>query len=460
MSDLETQLLQDMSNVNLLKELVNKLHSESQTKKMKTVESLCKVFEEYRSSAVLSLENSVTGFIWSLFDQVILTCINGLTADEEKFQAAWSLILLRLIKIKYSQSNINDCPSFIELVSKLISSRSLKVLSFLIREFEDLACSFIEALSSYLNENYVLPETFFAISKSLPLFEKVKKSKFWEEEEEKVPKKRMRVENFDPEIKESKLLVDTESPEYKYKESISKMFNTVLTRLVKESDIKLFLKNLPKIAFPYVPNPLVFSDFYLKCFDLGDSYSMLALNGLFILSTRYGLESKLYYNKLYTMLKTRLKKGKYLKPGFLRLVELSLSSHLLPAALIASFIRLFLKEALRSSTEFTLWSLALALKCLKIHPALAKMLHNESVEDKFDESVNDPLLTKALEGSLWEIQVLRHHWSPQIVEIMKEFEKSIEKIPRIAPSELELYKNEVRAETKLRVYEEFKLVEE
>jgi hypothetical protein len=453
MADLENELLSDISNVSLLKQLVEKLHAESQTKKMKTVESLCKVFEEYRSSQVLSLKNSITEYLWNIFDQVVQTCIEGLTADEEKFQAAWGLVLLRLLKIKYDSENINKSQAFDELVSKLLSG-SLKVLSFLIREFEDLALNIIQGIHSYLLQNFLMAETFLMVSKALPSFEKVKKQRFWNEFEEKLPKKRVRVENFDPEIKESKVLVDTESFEYRYKEVISRIWITVLAKPLKESETKLFLKYLPKSAFQQVSNPLVFSDFFLRSFDLGDTFSMLSLNGLFVLSTKYGLEPKLYYNKLFSLLKLRLKKGKTMKPGFLRLVELSLSSHLLPAALVASFIRLFLKESLRSSTEFTLWTLVLSLKCLKTHPALAKMLHNESVEDHFDLNVNDPLLTKALESSLWEIQVLKHHWSPQIVEVVKEFEKNIEKIPRMAPSEVELFRNSVRAETQVKNFEE------
>jgi CBF/Mak21 family. len=113
--------------------------------------------------------------------------------------------------------------------------------------------------------------------------------------------------------------------------------------------MKVYLKFIPKIGFSQVQEPLLFSDFFLKCFDIGGNLAVLSLNGLFILSTKHNLESKLYYNKLYVLLKQRLSEGKVLKPGFLRLVELSLTSHLLPSALVASFIRLFLREALRAS---------------------------------------------------------------------------------------------------------------
>ena len=94
---------------------------------------------------------------------------------------------------------------------------------------------------------------------------------------------------------------------------------------------------------------MLFSDFFLKSYDMGGSLAVLALNGLFILSTKYNLESKLYYNKLYALLKRRLADGKAMKPGFLKLVELSLSSHLLPSSLVASFVRLFMRESLRGS---------------------------------------------------------------------------------------------------------------
>lgn len=457
MEDLESQLLQNLSNVSILRQLVERLHEDSQTKRMKTVESLCKVFEEYKSSGVLELKNSITDFLLTVFKQVTETCLKGLSVKEEKFQAAWALVLLRLLKTQNACQSFSENPNFISLVSQLFLQKSFKVLAFLVREYQDLAIHFIEGLTMYFKQNQVLAENFLDLAKSLPSFDKVKIDLFWENSEIKVPAKRKRVENFDPALENNKVLVDQTGFEYKYKEAISKLWVTVLSSALKENEIKLYLKFIPKIGFSQVQDALIFSDFYLKSFDFGENFSVLSLNGLFVLCTRHNLESKLYYNKLYTLLKKLLHSGKALKKNFLRLIELSLSSHLLPASLIASFLRLFLKESLKSSTSQTIWSLALCLKCLKIHPALSKMLHNDSEKDTFDYESDDPLQTHALESSFWELQILNSHWSPQIQSLLKEFEKNIEKIPKISPSEISKETSLIRAEIQARPYETLSL---
>lgn len=457
MDDLESQLLQNLSNVAILKQLIEKLHDDSQTKRMKTAESLCKVFEEYKSSGVLELKNSITEFLWTVFAQIIEACVKGLTGKEDKFQAAWALVMLRLLKVHSSYQDLAENTHFVALVSQLFVQQSFKVLGFLIREFQDLAVTIVEGLTGYFKVNLVLAENFVGLAKALPGFDRIKANLFWDNAEVKVPSKRKRTENIDPALEKNKILVDVTGYEYIYKESISKLWVTVLNQGLRESEIKVYLKIIPKIGFSQVQDALIFSDFYLKSFDLGGNLSVLALNGMFILCTRHNLESKLYYNKLYTLLKKLLSNGKPLKKNFLRLIELSLSSHLLPASLVASFLRLFLKESIRASTHQTLWSLALALKCLKIHPVLSKMLHNDSQTDTFNLESNDPLHTNAIENSFWELQILNSHWNPQIKQILKEFEKNVEKIPKISPSEIEKEESGIRAEIQAQTFEALSL---
>lgn len=191
-----------------------------------------------------------------------------------------------------------------------------------------------------------------------------------------------------------------------------------------------------KHGLPIVSEPLMFSDFYLKAFDNGGSLAVLALSGLFILMTKHGLEAKQYYMKLYQLLKIQLNKGKTLSKGYLKLLELSLSSPMLPSSMIGSFIKILLKESLLSPVSTSLFGIAFALKSFKVHTGLAPLINNDHKEDNFNYEEPNPLYTKSLESSLWELMVLKHHYHPKIRELVKEFEKPVEKMARVTTAEV------------------------
>lgn len=440
MEELEKKVLENLSDLNLLKQLTEKLQDGSTTKRMKTSESLCRVLEEYKNAGVLDLDNSVSHFLYKIFEQTAECALQGVNSTEEKYQAAWSLVLLRLIKITIAETPLYENVHFTTCINSLFSGRSLKVLSYLMREYQDVAISTVKALTNHIKSTPALAENVINLVKAFPLSEKVKNAQFLSLKvvDTNLPQKRKRVENFDPEVEKHKILIDTESWDYQYRESISRFWSTVLFSCTKEKEMKIYLKFIPKIAFSQVNEPLMFSDFFLKSYDMGVNLAVQALNGLFILSTKYGLETKLYYNKLYALVKKQLSGGKIMKPGFLKLVELSLSSHLLPSTLVASFIRLFVKESLRAPLSQVLWNLSMSLKCLKTHSALGKMVHNDMTEDVYDSNCLDPLATKASESSLWELLILKNHYHKAVVGLVKEFEKPIEKLPRIAPDQIDL----------------------
>lgn len=58
-------------------------------------------------------------------------------------------------------------------------------------------------------------------------------------------------------------------------------------------------------VMPSLPNPLLLSDFLSSCLDQGGLIGMLALNGIFTLVTRHGLEYPHFYARLYALLQVR-----------------------------------------------------------------------------------------------------------------------------------------------------------
>jgi CBF/Mak21 family len=457
MEDLESKILDNLSDIELFKQLSEHLNDESQTKRLKTAESLCKVLEEYKNAGVFNLNNSVTDFLWKVFSQISECAVQGIKSTEEKFQAAWCLILLKTIKFHSDTKEIHENVYFTRCVSYLISSRSCKVLSFLIREYQDIGLAIIKVLCNIIPKSPITIDSIVAMLKSLPAPEKIKPVSFIKSYTQDLPRKRKRIDNFDPDISKGKVAVDTDTWEYVYKDAVGKLWIVILSESIPEKNIKVYLKFIPKIGFLQVSEPILFSDFFLRGYELGGSIAVLSLNGLFILCTKYNLESKLYYKKLYQLVKHRLAEGKVLKPAFLKLVDLSLSSHLLPSALVGSFVRLFIKESLRSSASQVIWNLSFGLKCLKVHPALSKMIHNENTLDVFNYNEEDPMLTNASESSLWELQVLQKHYHQQIVNLVKDYEKPLEKIPRISPNEAELILYEKLPQIQIKDYKSISL---
>lgn len=60
---------------------------------------------------------------------------------------------------------------------------------------------------------------------------------------------------------------------------------------------------LPGGVIPYLSEPVLLSDFLTHALDARDPLTaMLALNGLFVLVTRHGLEYPGFYKRLYGLL--------------------------------------------------------------------------------------------------------------------------------------------------------------
>lgn len=79
-----------------------------------------------------------------------------------------------------------------------------------------------------------------------------------------------------------------------------------LLRLPLPSDLlKQVLVQLHSKVLPSLPNPLLLSDFLSSCLDQGGLLGMLALNAIFTLVTKHGLEYPHFYARLYALLQVR-----------------------------------------------------------------------------------------------------------------------------------------------------------
>ncbi|CAK9047880.1 unnamed protein product [Durusdinium trenchii] len=200
------------------------------------------------------------------------------------------------------------------------------------------------------------------------------------------------------------------------------------------------LQLLPTKVIPHMGRPLMVADFYLRAFHAGSlELSVLALSGLLLLLTRYGLGDPEtlssscgeFYTQLYSLLQPatfRLKR----RARFQRLAAAALTSALLPGRFAAAFAKKCLRVAVLCSEPGTImWLLAVAYGLIQRNHSRCSFLLHQTEEGATAVS-KDPFeldadLQKASEqvgqSSLWEIQMLFRHHLPAVSTLAKLFEK-------------------------------------
>ncbi|XP_057805886.1 protein NUCLEOLAR COMPLEX ASSOCIATED 4 isoform X1 [Salvia miltiorrhiza] len=203
---------------------------------------------------------------------------------------------------------------------------------------------------------------------------------------------------------------------------------------------KEVLVTLHQSVISHLSNPIMLCDFLTRSYDIGGVVSVMALSSLFILMTQHGLEYPNFYNKLYALLEPSVFMAKH-RSKFFQLLDSCLKSSLLPAYLAAAFCKKLSRLALFAPPSGALVIVALVHNLLQRHPSINFLVHREigpdttldtseeksSPEganrdlfqekpgiDHFKNEENDPKATNAMRSSLWEIDTLRHHYSPPV----------------------------------------------
>lgn len=199
-------------------------------------------------------------------------------------------------------------------------------------------------------------------------------------------------------------------------------------------------KNLLSITttqlLPWFTNHIeLLADFLTDSFNQGGATSLLALSGIFSLITVKNLDYPDFYSKLYSLLDEDVLHSKH-RSRFFRLLETCMSSTHLPAAMVASFIKRLSRLAIQAPPGAIVWIIPWTYNQLKQHPPCTFMLHRphhpghaiyaanlkyaeEGMDDPFNMSQPDPMLTGAIDSSLWELETLRHHFHPNVATLAK-----------------------------------------
>lgn len=177
------------------------------------------------------------------------------------------------------------------------------------------------------------------------------------------------------------------------------------------------------------------TDFLTDSFNSGGAMSLLALSGIFHLMTEKNLDYPDFYTKLYSLLDEDVLHSKH-RSRFFRLLHTFMNSSHLPAAMVASFIKRLSRLALEAPPGAIVWTVPWVYNTLKQHPPCTFMLHRsyhpahaiyakhpnykeEGMDDPFDMSQADPMITGAIDSSLWELETLQSHFHPNVATLAK-----------------------------------------
>lgn len=221
-----------------------------------------------------------------------------------------------------------------------------------------------------------------------------------------------------------------------HKAVFSRAWMILLPRLPRSGDVEATKALATRVlnmmhggVMPRLTRPVLIMDWIGSCVDYGGTIGLLALNALFILIRDYNLDYPSFYTRLYAFLDRDLLHNKH-RARFFRLTELFLSSTHLPAALLASFIKRLSRLSISSPPAGIIMVIPFTYNILKRHPALMYMINRvDDVEepDPFDPEEKDPMLTNALDSSLWELVSHGNHYHPSVSTLAKIFQEAFRK---------------------------------
>jgi U3 small nucleolar RNA-associated protein 19 len=199
---------------------------------------------------------------------------------------------------------------------------------------------------------------------------------------------------------------------------------------------KKILNMMTRQVLPwFVTKVETLTDFLTDSFNAGGSTALLALSGIFHLITKKNIDYPDFYTKLYSLLDEDVLHSKH-RSRFFRLLDSCMASTHLPASLVASFIKRFARLSLQAPPGAIVWIVPWVYNMLKSHPTCSFMLHRtyhpahaiyaqhpdyeaSGMDDLFDPTETDPMLTRAIDSSLWELETLSTHYHPNVATLAK-----------------------------------------
>ena len=209
-----------------------------------------------------------------------------------------------------------------------------------------------------------------------------------------------------------------------FRREYQKAWLAVLKLPLPMSHLKRALNFLPNDVLMNVPVALRFSDFFIQAYSDHSTgvIGVLALDGLFMLIMEHALEYPDFYKQLYRLVSARVLHAKYRVRFFTLLTKCLTLNEMLPAHLVAAFAKRLCRSALSGPPSGALFVLALVSNLLRKHRECSPLIHrkaSDDIEDPFLPNENDPVESRALQSSLWELSAMERHYHPAVVTLAK-----------------------------------------
>lgn len=119
------------------------------------------------------------------------------------------------------------------------------------------------------------------------------------------------------------------------------------------------------------------------------------------------------------------------RPNYQILIAIySNTSSLLPAQMVAAFIKRMARLALSSPPASIVIIIPFIYNLLKRHPTCMQLIHGSATSeenDSYNHLEDDPMKCNALQSSLWEMQTLQNHFAPNVATLAKIFNEQFTK---------------------------------
>lgn len=232
-----------------------------------------------------------------------------------------------------------------------------------------------------------------------------------------------------------------------HKHHFSAFWSSFLCRSAPSTLNIHLLSCLAADVLPHLTNPLTVSDYLTGCFAAGGLVAVLSLQGIFVLMLDHGLEYPAFYQQLYSLMTPSAFSSRYRYTLF-RLVNICLTSPMIPAYITAAFIKRTARVALLSPTPTLYFAMPFLRQLLQRHPNCLALIHRttahatlpaeglttpeetaaaEKVAELFHGVdpylLQEPNLEKcnAMSSTLWELAILEKHYLPAVPLMVSAF---------------------------------------
>jgi U3 small nucleolar RNA-associated protein 19 len=393
--------------------------------------ALCRVFarllatgDMVRSKGMGEAEAVIVSWLKERYKDFVDLLMNDfLQSAHAPKQSVALTLLMRLVKEESKAQHYNvkngPLPRLVEALLLLPTDAPNRdeFAEQFFKQFDDVRYYTFQTIKNVLDSDLELPTRHLVTANSLSLLSTL----------DEVPTSSGDIQNFYTQPQAKNPISSLRA----YKEKAQEAWLVTMRAGLSKEQRKSILTAFAHRIAPWFQQPEVLMDFLTDSYDVGGATSLLALSGLYYLISEKNLDYPSFYLKLYSLLDEGLLHSKH-RSRFFRLLDTFMSSTHLPAALVASFIKRLSRLALHGPPAGIVVVIPWVYNMFKRHPACTFMMHREirdpalqqqleeeGMADPFDMAEPDPMLSHAIESSVWELEALQTHYHPNVATLAK-----------------------------------------